>query len=41
MYIQAIENLKAELKKEQPYDKFLSLPKKEESIDSLLEESKE
>ncbi|CAD8082045.1 unnamed protein product [Paramecium primaurelia] len=41
MYIQAIENLKAELKKEQPYDKFLSLPKKEESNDSLLEESKE
>ncbi|CAD8127837.1 unnamed protein product [Paramecium sonneborni] len=41
MYIQAIENLKDELKKEQPYDKFLSLPKKEKSNDSLIDESKE
>ncbi|CAD8127905.1 unnamed protein product [Paramecium sonneborni] len=41
MYIQAIENLKDELKKEQPYDKFLSLCKKEESNNSLFEESKE
>lgn len=41
MYIQAIEHLKSELKKDQPYDKFLSIPKKEESSESLLEESKE
>ncbi|CAD8182532.1 unnamed protein product [Paramecium octaurelia] len=41
LYIQAIQNLKAELKKEVPYDKFLSVPKKEESIDSPEEESQE
>ncbi|CAD8162434.1 unnamed protein product [Paramecium pentaurelia] len=41
LYIQAIQNLKDELKKELPYDKFLSIPKKEESVESILEESKE
>lgn len=33
MYIQAIEQLKEELHKEQPYDKFLSLVKKEDTTE--------